>query len=516
MWPEQTSILTLVGEPCCEHKPPEQPLENVQENEAATIAQDAIIDGVYDRLLDHFGGIKHGHVAKLCREAFTNKRDINAVLGLNEQNAFRCEIPIAPCQENFSTLYPKTSELFGKLADGKAHDVIQNTISIGKNQNMRFTRYLAQNKAKVEDLKPFYEHTVCEELSIKTLDDLSIFRDKIKAKRCVISTNPFDFMTASQDSSFSSCYGFDGEYFNSTLALCRQAQAAMVFLYDKDIAHKIGRAWVYLFPEQRKFIMLEPYGSFYEAEQKGVREAIEQKLSDHFGLENRWKKSVIDRYENHSGAQSPVYFDASNVTFVCHINADEEHEPIDLPEARCLYCGTRTDNAKNASCDDCVSDYTCEDCGHGVSSDDVRSYDGYNYCDDCFCDRYFYCNYCDEHYPNNEAKYVDGHGSCCNDCYDEKFVRCEECDKDISKKSGLYYVSDITEDTYCEDCYHDRFTRCYHCDDETELSDAVEHEHESYCANCSKEHLKADKSEQPPCLADTVVHEPSESLVLVA
>ena len=48
--------------------------------------------------------------------------------------------------------------------------------------------------------------------------------------------------------------------------------------------------------------------------------------------------------------------------------------------------------------------YTCGNCGEGVSEDDTRysEYTGENYCDCCFHDTHFYCDWSEEYYHNDE------------------------------------------------------------------------------------------------------------------
>ena len=257
-----------------------------------------IITSVYKKLNEHFSGINLDNVEVLCNEAFNAKKQINDILGLNEENQFRHEILVEMTSQGFKDFYPNTINFFNAVAEGKNYSVVDNNIDIDSKQKMRFTRFLSKNKNKIEELKQNYCLSVCNELNIRSLDDIFIFRDKLKQKKCVISTNPYDIITATEGSTFTSCYRFNGEYFNSTIALCRSPQAALIYLYDNDQTRKIGRAWVYLFPNEKKFIMLKPYGSFYETERKTAREYIELKLSENFQIDNKWKKQTLCSYKN--------------------------------------------------------------------------------------------------------------------------------------------------------------------------------------------------------------------------
>ena len=417
-------------------------------------------------------------------DLFKSKGHINKILGLTDQNEFRHEFKVNMTLKDFNDMYPKTFDMLKEVADGKKFNIVDNTIEIDNRQKMRFTRYLSRNKTKVEQAKEKYGDSVCSELNIRSLDDLSVFRDKLKTKTCVISTNPYDMITSTEGSSYTSCFRFGGEYFNSTIALCRSPQVAIVYLYDTDRTRKIGRAWVYLFPDQKKFIMLKSYGSFYETERKAVREAIEKQFSEYYKIKNKWVKSTIDSYDNISGHTEPVYFDSHNVTFVRHKEANTEQEAVDLPEALCLFCGDDTTFEQGGGCHCCASGYTCEDCGHSVSDDERYSDDTYDYCSDCYHDRYFYCDSCHDYHSRDQENYVDGKGSFCEYCFNQKFHRCEGCNE--AQTTDDYYVSELNQDVYCEECYYNTFTRCHDCDEEVYRDEAKKLDDEPYCEDCHR------------------------------
>lgn len=459
-----------------------------KEQEARQEARRTIATTLFNKLSRNFDQIEQEHVKDLCQEAFQVKEQLNLILGLNEANQFRQELVFNMSGEEFNKDYPATFELLKTVANGKAFSVAENTIDIENNQKMRFTRYLAREQNRLNELKDGIGQKVCEELNIKSLGEIANFRDKIKPKKCVISTNPLDFITASENSSYSSCYSFGGAYFNSTIALCRSPQAAIIYVYDDDQNRKIGRSWAYLFPEAKKFIMLKSYGSFYEGERKIVREFIEEKLSQHFQIQNLWKKQVFEHYSNYEGHGDPVYFDSGNVTFVRHITADQEQEHIDLPKALCLACGGNTSNAQGATCEDCESPkYHCCSCESLLDEDDVYSYNGDDYCEECFHDNYFYCDCCGDDHSNEQEHYVESEGrSYCDYCFSRYFHHCTQCDEVLNQNKGNYYTSDDGE-VYCEDCYHELFVRCEHCDSETERKDATEINNEYYCPDCVEE-----------------------------
>lgn len=446
--------------------------------------QSSIIETTFNSLNDHFSGIDTDHVETLCRESFKEKEKVNVLLGLHEGNEFRHSFPVEIDHQYFETIYPHTNTLFKKVTNGKAFNVIENTVVMENGQKMRLSRFLAKNKEKIHYQDDDIIQQVYREMGIQSLDDLSIFRDKVKSKTCVISTNPYDIITATENASFSSCYRFDGEYFNSTLALCRMPNVAIVYLYDRDITRKIGRSWVYLFPDALKFIMLKGYGSIYEGERKAVRAYIEHQFAKTYGIKNKWKKSAPTSYGDVLGHCNPIYFDSSEVTKVRHYSVKDKQEPIQLLLARCLYCGNKTANQRGGGCRECSNCYTCSDCGYSLQGDDVYSDETYDYCSQCFDERYFYCVHCNERTDINEECYVDGLGAFCYECHSERYVQCDSCNADLDRNKSTYFCPDHEGGTYCEECYDKKYVRCNECEEEIDKPDSKEHRGNYYCVVC--------------------------------
>ena len=134
--------------------------------------------------------------------------------------------------------------------------------------------------------------------------------------------------------------------------------------------------------------------------------------------------------------------------------------------------------------------YRCDDCGTNVCEDNVRCYEDETYCEDCFCERYDYCEWPADYLPHDQMVCVYPHEyyvweGCENlaQCTDGEWWDTEHC----------YYVEGenvwISEDTYSEDYFtSDWDNEVYHNDDaahtvDGELVGIVEVEDAGYKKN---------------------------------
>jgi hypothetical protein len=128
---------------------------------------------------------------------------------------------------------------------------------------------------------------------------------------------------------------------------------------------------------------------------------------------------------------------------------------------------SRQPRASRRSVDECNesgSSYTtCDGCSCDLDEDDVCTSEDGTYCEDCYSERYFRCDHC------NETAWRD----------DSRTVR-------VLRRWGSPRWID---ETWCEYCARNNATDCTACDDLTHDDDIV---HTSstdlpYCATCFKE-----------------------------
>ena len=109
-------------------------------------------------------------------------------------------------------------------------------------------------------------------------------------------------------------------------------------------------------------------------------------------------------------------------------------------------------------CEDCYCDgyFTCEDCGEIIHCDDAVIVDRDHRHERWVCsycaDRYTRCDDCGGYF-SDELIYSDAYGNAvCNDCFGERWYFCEDCDRLISSDEATW-VDD--KGPFCEDCAED-------------------------------------------------------------
>lgn len=103
----------------------------------------------------------------------------------------------------------------------------------------------------------------------------------------------------------------------------------------------------------------------------------------------------------------------------------------------------------NGGCTECCE--KCASCGKVIDKEDNPYYfNGDNYCEDCYCDKFGNCEACSEVYAQDELIYIEDAGSFCDSCYNEKFVKCEKCSETIELNDAVK-LND--SEYYCEKCY---------------------------------------------------------------
>lgn len=83
----------------------------------------------------------------------------------------------------------------------------------------------------------------------------------------------------------------------------------------------------------------------------------------------------------------------------------------------------------------------CTSCSGEFNSDDIRWFGDDPYCDDCFFDRYTYCNNCDEPVSRDYCSYNGDDDPICDDCYDDDIDYNAPDNPDISDSERKQIVS---------------------------------------------------------------------------
>ena len=387
-----------------------------------------------------------------------NKAELNRILGLTEENNYRKIINTRTTDGRFKVDFPDTIKFIleaikSEVGETAKYSVLQNKVYTEPNKYRKLSKVLTAYYKKLESYTDTY-NLACREMAVSGIDSLiSSLVDMCKPKEVVISTNIFDMLTSSTYSSYSSCYRMnDGEYFNGNIAYIRDSFTAISFTHSGSIRRKIGRAWIYTFPEEFKIVTPgRPYGSMYVHEKKLVREFIEHKINEEYNIKGYWKYIKQMNYcdDDFSYGRHAVYFDYDMVQMAYHARkTTNKLKHLIFEQSMCLECGDLT-YAPEAG--------ICEECNGG---------------------RYF-CTHCEEYFHNNPS-YTANNECICSYCRDDNYATCDEC-------GNLHYYEDMYNDddgTYCETCFEQYYTRCVECEYIIRNNDAHEVDGKTYCSEC--------------------------------
>jgi hypothetical protein len=102
----------------------------------------------------------------------------------------------------------------------------------------------------------------------------------------------------------------------------------------------------------------------------------------------------------------------------------------------------------------------CQDCEQVIGEDHQIWHDGDLYCEDCYSERFQYCEQCDHNYDRHwiDFQYVEigrYHGWVCEDCVSDHYLYCEQCGEYRERDQVMFSdCGEICEDCgiVCEDC----------------------------------------------------------------
>lgn len=91
----------------------------------------------------------------------------------------------------------------------------------------------------------------------------------------------------------------------------------------------------------------------------------------------------------------------------------------------------------------------CPNCNRTYDEDELffEESSGNSLCQECFDSRNFYCEGCNEYFPDNQ----NSGNNYCGDCFDSRFYICANCDDITPQNEG----STVEGDSWCESCMSD-------------------------------------------------------------
>lgn len=486
-----------------------------------------------------------------------NKAWIDELLGLNASNMWRVTIPLTVDDSDISNRYPQTDRLLSWLM--KVNGTSDYSLAKGyvdtKDGSMKLTRYLKKYLYKFIALSDVHLTSYIMslgELNLVPVDQnlvLDNFRDpstwKLDTYLCalgelrhsgvqaVISTNLYDFITASENASFTSCFRVGRDYFAGTVGYSRDSVTIITMIVKRDAPmtnfelYKVGRSWAYLIPETQNgqgpyIIQPRRYGSYSKTDSKQVRAFIQKRWATSLDVPNTWIKTSVD--DNTFWETSPElggypwagYFDPKySATSVCWLSGHVRPTRVRVPlvHAQCLACG-REHSCGSGFCEDCQSSYECDRCGYQFSPHEMHVYHDelycsdcfgmittlcvscnariyrehadwvgdYPYCESCFNDEFRICLECERAFKFDDLRDIEGYGWVCSDCFEDHFVVCTHCDRDVHKDDAFNAEGDESM-PICRNCSDQYFTKCSDCQDWYE----TEHLINGVCERCTLE-----------------------------
>jgi len=432
----------------------------------------------------------------LEKERLENKARLHEILGMNEENNYRILINTRMTESVFHREMPKTVAFIEHVIKEMyehplKYSITKNKVMLDAHKGKKLSKVLKEfsntTKYVFNDAQELMKQSSLEiGMATNYMDTyISSLIDLIKPKELVLSSNIFDMLTSSTYSSYGSCYNMNGEYFNGNLAYIRDTFTLISFTHDKDIARKVGRAWVYAFLDDHKlFSPMRPYGSMYRPEYKLIRKYIQKRVSEFFNITNRWKfiPNVHYDYEYFTNGRGAVYFDFDYIGISYHkTKSNAEKKYMEFRPAICMECGDDTLEGQYGTCSECEGGCTCSHCGEYV--DNLMSTDsGDSICKYCYDEYYGTCIECDGifHYDSLRYSEYEG-GSVCRRCREIYYVVCDVCEE-LVRDNNITYVEG-SNCNVCSGCLED-YSECEDCGKMYLIDELLEIDDAWYCSNC--------------------------------
>ena len=295
-------------------------------------------------------GLSRNFLRKFLLQSFEAKTWVNNILGISEENDYRVNIPCdAGVADEFKeflntlcSIKERETGTIWEVADAKTLKNKGNSFKITR----LLTREVYQKLIKRESFRSILEKTnifecCCadcldnEESIDKLVSRFGVwYGDQAKGEErvIVISSNPLDILRASTNTSFSSCYRVDGEYFNGTITNALSPNTVVASVESlKAPGYKIGRSWVYF--SDQLIIVGRKYGGIYDQHTKSIADHIERRVGG-----SDWVGKQQSRIKDMIRTNGPGYLDSEYGEVYARKSWDRSS--IVLPQAMCLYCGT--------------------------------------------------------------------------------------------------------------------------------------------------------------------------------
>jgi hypothetical protein len=322
----------------------------------------------------------------------------------------------------------------------------------------------------------------------------AIARLKPSQYTIVLSVNPLDMLLVSEHTAggWRSCHALDGEYCAGTLSYMLDGVTAVAYAYRTTDKHektglvlprKVWRQMVYFDLDGMSALLSRQYPGDDQRLEKETRRLAAKLLSDYHGAPQKWlfrtlyaandadtDTASLNAYS--LGKCSNWHYRDTPTSWVRLAGGRPPAVVAGTSVMLCPACGAARyprDGDVDIErqfllCADCAGDPVCADCGVRCSTDGAYTgADGSDYCQNCFHDRFAYCERCGDVIEESDAFRADGDWYC-EDCYSTRYADCCICGNAIRRGTETL---DDDGDAYCDRC-RDRYL--------------------SYCAGCGSYH----------------------------
>lgn len=222
------------------------------------------------------------------------------------------------------------------------------------------------------------------------------FYNDLKTGECVLSIHPMDFITASENASFSSCLQVTSCHHTTTTGYLRDPYSIVAKVVRNG--SKLGRQFIFF--DDGAIIFGRTYGVIADVLQERIRRFLEERYARHLRLKDEWEydrgrflgADQVDgcgHYKNDHDKYS-VYFDLDTTGVSRHKTCTRGFDDVQLvfpPGIDHLGHDTRSGNFGTTHCTLCGT--VIED------EDDIRETDTGPVCYACRDEYFFQCSLCD-------------------------------------------------------------------------------------------------------------------------
>jgi hypothetical protein len=445
-------------------------MENSNQIEEILTFYDHNVSKCYAERVLQFGREKAKHFAWL----FQDKKRLTLSVSEEEAASYFYET-----DNDFKHLFTKTIGF------------VKNSDTNGAEKQQNFKLAIFRNRITFQNNTYKFTKFCNRFLNLEKAIDFPQFYDKLKTAQCILSIEPMDFLSASENASFSSCFSIDSCHHTGCTAYLRDKITMIAYTTMNN--RKIGRQWIYF--DNFYVIFGRIYGAISQPVQDKIRALLEERYAAHLQIPNDWilkrelslPSDCVDNcgHGKNDHDEYAVYFDLQTNAVIRAKNQTTHFDAISL----CFEDGINADGDDTQSGQ--LAENHCACCGDSMDGEGNSTEDG-QVCHYCYERYYSYCNDCECHYHNETVTmyYIeDLQEYVCKNCY-------ESGDYGYCPKMNAYYSRDemteliVNKEKNIEvsrDWAEDNAYYCQHCDTYfEECESGMEH----VCLKCLEEYYQ--------------------------